>query len=62
MNWKNYNEIYPEENQIGSKYLLNLDENIDDTSNNQENIQERKNYIDKYFIDNMEEGNDKMNY
>ena len=62
MNWKNYNEISPEENQIGSKYLLNLDENIDDTSNNQENIQERKNYIDKYFIDNMEEGNDKMNY
>ena len=62
MSWKNFNEITPETNEIGNKYLLNLDEKIEYMYNNHENIQEKKNYMDKYFVENGEEGNDKMDY
>ena len=65
MEWKNYNELTQEQQEMGNKYLLNLDENLDYPYPNQENEEDYKKYLYGDLIDNNikeEEGNDKMNY
>ena len=60
MEWKNYNELTQDQQEMGNKYLLNLDENLDYI---QENEQDYKKYIFRDFLDNnIQEGYDKMNY
>lgn len=63
MEWKNYSELTQDNNDMGNKYLLNLDENIDlnDSYNAQDDCpQDEKGFIYKNFLD--QDGNDKMNY
>lgn len=65
MEWKNYNELTQERQEMGNKYLLNLDENLDYPYPNQENEEDYKKYLYGDLIDNNikeEEGNDKINY
>ena len=63
MEWKIYNELTQEQEGMGSKYLLNLDENIDSPYYNKENEQDYKKYSDRDLLyNNINEGNNKMNY
>lgn len=62
MEWKNYNELSQDYHEMGNKYLMNLDENLDYPNFNQENAQEYKKYLYKENLDNIEEENDKINY
>jgi len=63
MMWKNFNELSQGQNELGNKYLLNLDENLEYPYCNPENDQDYKKYIDRDLLNNnIQEGNDKMNY
>ena len=62
MEWQNYNELSQDYHEMGNKYLMNLDENLDYPNYNQENAQDYKKYIYRENLDNIDEGNDKTNY
>ena len=62
MEWKNYNEITQDQQEMGNKYILNLDENLD-YPYYRDNEQDYKKYIYRDLLDNnIQEGNEKMNY
>mgnify|MGYP002625044940 FL=1 len=64
MEWKNYNEISPDQRILVNKNYLNLDENLDlnHPYSNQENDQEYQLLTDNDFKVNNQDVNDKMNY
>ena len=62
MEWKNYNELSQDYHEMGNKYLMNLDENLDYPNYNQENAQDYKKFLYKDNLDNIGEENDKINY
>ena len=65
MEWKNYKELAQDNPDIGNKYAINLDENMElnDSYNNQEDI---KKFLYNDFLDQDQEENEneneKMNY
>ena len=61
MEWKNYNELDQDYNGIDNKYLIQLDENLD-YSYNQENAQDYKKYMYNDKIEDIGDRSDKLNY
>ena len=53
MEWQNYNELSQDYHEMGNKYLMNLDENLDYPNYNQENAQDYKKYIYRENLDNI---------
>ena len=64
MEWKNYNEISPDNRILVNKNYINLDENLDLNYPyvNPENDQEYQQLTDNDFKLNNQDVNDKMNY
>ena len=62
MEWKNYNELSQDYQEMGNKYLMNLDENLDYPNYNQENAQDYKKYLYRDNLDNIGDEIDKINY